>query len=41
MGAFITKQNKVTFDRKMMAGIEKRLDGPILLDGALRYGGPI
>jgi chorismate mutase len=36
MGAFITKQNKVICDRKMMDGVEKHIDGPLLLDGA-RY----
>jgi hypothetical protein len=36
MGAFITKGNKVLADRAMMAGVEKHIDGPIMLDGA-RY----
>jgi hypothetical protein len=34
MGAFITKGTKVARDRKMIAGVEKHIDGPMLLDGA-------
>jgi hypothetical protein len=36
MGAFITKRSKVDRDRNMIAGVEKHIDGPMLLDG-VRY----
>jgi hypothetical protein len=36
MGAFITKENKVISDRKMIEGVDKHIDAPMVLDGA-RY----